>query len=343
VTPDEARKLVGGYATGSLSESERKLLYEAALEDQTLFDELAREHELKELLEEPGARERLVAALTPTPRRRPWPLMWSGAALATVAIVIVSFLIFRSPKPVEIAQVPVTQPVPAAPPAAEPAKPSPAQEPKRDAPATSKQKRAANVAAPGAVAVEAPQAPVTHPVPATPPAAERAKSLPAQAPKQKASADTAAAAPAAVPVARPPSQSSNETVQVQAQSGFVAPAGGGGARPAAARGLAMAPAKPRRFGFDYTVEPETLILRFATDGWLSLHFSPGDDTIALAHVTAGQVRREPIPNNATEAAIVVAVEAQTDPTLGVNLTRTDKSGTVEDASGKRIEFLLKFY
>jgi hypothetical protein len=40
---------------------------------------------------------------------------------------------------------------------------------------------------------------------------------------------------------------------------------------------------------------------------------------------------------------VFAVEAQTDPTLGVNLTRSDKSGTVEDPSGRRIEFLLKFY
>lgn len=117
----------------------------------------------------------------------------------------------------------------------------------------------------------------------------------------------------------------------------------GGARQPAARALTMSPARPRRFGFDYTVEPETLVLRFATDGWLSLHFSPGDDTIALAHVTAGQIRREAIPNNATEAAIVFAVQAQTDPTLGVNLTRSDKSGTVEDPSGNRIEFLLKFY
>jgi hypothetical protein len=297
VTPEDVRKLVGGYATGSLTESERKVLYEAALEDQTLFDELAREHELKELIEEPGARERLIAALTPAPRRRAWLWIWSGAPMATIAIVV-SFFVFRSPKPVEIAQVPVAiaRPVPATPPAADAAKPLPAAEPKKK--------------------VQAP-------------------------PKEKAAA--VAAVPAAVPVERPPNQPANETVQVQAQSGFVAPAGGGGGRAPAARALPMTAARPRRFGFDYTVEPDTLVLRFAADGWLSLHFAPGDDTIALAHVTAGQVRREPIPNNATEAAIVFAVEAQTDPTLGVNLTRTDKAGTVEDPSGRRIEFLLKFY
>jgi len=34
MTPDEARKLLGGYATGSLTEAERTALFEAALEDQ---------------------------------------------------------------------------------------------------------------------------------------------------------------------------------------------------------------------------------------------------------------------------------------------------------------------
>ena len=84
-------------------------------------------------------------------------------------------------------------------------------------------------------------------------------------------------------------------------------------------------------------------MKFAADGWLSLHFAPW-----RRHHRARARHRRPgppraIPNNATEAAIVFAVEAQTDPTLGVQITRPDKSGTVEDPSGKRIEFLLKFY
>ena len=65
MTPDDARKLLGGYATGSLTEAERTALFEAALEDQDLFDELAGEQVLKEVLDEPGARQRLIAALEP--------------------------------------------------------------------------------------------------------------------------------------------------------------------------------------------------------------------------------------------------------------------------------------
>ncbi len=82
VTRDEARKLLGGYATGSLTEAERKLLFDAALEDQDLFDELATEQVLKEVIEEPGARARLIAALEPEKKQRVW---WPWAAAVTVA------------------------------------------------------------------------------------------------------------------------------------------------------------------------------------------------------------------------------------------------------------------
>ena len=89
MTPLEVRKLVGGYATGSLSDAERQLLFEAALEDQELFDELMGEHALKELLEEPGARARLLAALEPAAApRRPFRIRlgpWLAAAGATSA------------------------------------------------------------------------------------------------------------------------------------------------------------------------------------------------------------------------------------------------------------------
>ena len=42
----ETERLLGGYATNTLTADERKLLYQAALEDQDLFDELAREQAL---------------------------------------------------------------------------------------------------------------------------------------------------------------------------------------------------------------------------------------------------------------------------------------------------------
>jgi hypothetical protein len=108
MTPLEVRKLVGGYATGSLSDEERQLLLEAALEDQDLFDELMGEHALKELLDEPGARARLIAALAPAaaPRKpfwiRIWP--WVAAAGATAAGVVLSFGLFRPAPPKLVAR-----------------------------------------------------------------------------------------------------------------------------------------------------------------------------------------------------------------------------------------------
>jgi hypothetical protein len=100
VTPDEARKLLGGYATGSLTEAERRILFEAALHDQELFEELASEQVLKEVLDEPGARQRLVAALEP-PRHRALLWGWAGAAAtaATLAIVVGIMVFNRTPQP----------------------------------------------------------------------------------------------------------------------------------------------------------------------------------------------------------------------------------------------------
>ena len=101
MTPLEIRKLIGGYATGSLSDAERQLLFEAALEDQELFDELMGEHALKELLEEPGANARLIAALAPvSPPPKPfwnraWP--WAASAGAVAAGVVLSLELFRPP------------------------------------------------------------------------------------------------------------------------------------------------------------------------------------------------------------------------------------------------------
>ena len=61
--PEEIRQLLGGYASGTLSEAERKFLFEAAMEDQVLFDALADEQSLKDLLEDPESRGYLQAVL----------------------------------------------------------------------------------------------------------------------------------------------------------------------------------------------------------------------------------------------------------------------------------------
>ncbi len=59
----EPRHLVGGYATDSLSEAERLELLRAALDDQALFDTLVEEDGLRELLQDPAARQELLAVL----------------------------------------------------------------------------------------------------------------------------------------------------------------------------------------------------------------------------------------------------------------------------------------
>jgi hypothetical protein len=92
---------MSSYATGSLTESERKLLFEAALDDQELFDQLAREQALKELIDQPGARDRLIAALAPAETSRArgaWkkPLAWGLAALFVVSMSVAALMLTRS-------------------------------------------------------------------------------------------------------------------------------------------------------------------------------------------------------------------------------------------------------
>ncbi len=59
----DLEKLLGGYATGTLTDAERKALLEAALEDQALFNALSDEQAVKELLDDPASRRRVLEAL----------------------------------------------------------------------------------------------------------------------------------------------------------------------------------------------------------------------------------------------------------------------------------------
>lgn len=126
MTPDEARRLLGGYATGSLTEAERTALFQAALEDQELFDELAGEQVLKEVLDEPGARQRLVTALKPSGNKEYWAMrQWAAWAVLTLTITVIFWINIprRTPPPQQIAQVmksPEPVAVPAAPPVPQP-------------------------------------------------------------------------------------------------------------------------------------------------------------------------------------------------------------------------------
>jgi hypothetical protein len=122
---DDILDLLGRYATGSLTDEERQRLFDAALSDQDLFEELAREQELKMLLEEPGARDRMIHALEAPTHRTAWIL--SAAVTAALSVVLIAFLMRPSPKPQQVAivtpppaPVTITTPEPAPQPATVP-------------------------------------------------------------------------------------------------------------------------------------------------------------------------------------------------------------------------------
>ena len=96
-------QILGGYATDTLTEEEKRHLFEAALHDQALFDTLADEEALKALLAQPEARQRILASLASSrlrqeaadasPPRVSWfrqssSLAWAGGiAAAGLALI----------------------------------------------------------------------------------------------------------------------------------------------------------------------------------------------------------------------------------------------------------------
>ena len=101
-------KLLGGYATGTLTGEERAALMQAALRDQALFDVLMDEEALRETLADPATRSALLRALDPAAKavawwRNPWPWTGLGAVAAAVALVVVLRPV-DPPVPVQMAQ-----------------------------------------------------------------------------------------------------------------------------------------------------------------------------------------------------------------------------------------------
>jgi hypothetical protein len=129
----EAEKLLGGFATGTLSAQEKTELFAAALKHQELFDALADEEALRELLADPKARQQLLEVLEEEPKvvpfwRRPVVL---GLAAGLMLLVTTTMLVRRQP---ELASPVTRKPSDSAPkPAGTPAAPPPRTEAKRSA------------------------------------------------------------------------------------------------------------------------------------------------------------------------------------------------------------------
>jgi hypothetical protein len=115
---EDVHNLLGGFAAGILTDRERELLFTAALKDQKLFDALADEEALRELLNDPVSRSRLLQAVeTAKPGAWGWlsgwmrrPAYWAIAGGGVAALTLVVALLWEKtavsirPAQVEIAQ-----------------------------------------------------------------------------------------------------------------------------------------------------------------------------------------------------------------------------------------------
>jgi hypothetical protein len=108
--PEDAKKLLGGYATGTLTDAEQQALFAAALEDQELFDAIAGEQSLREVLADPAVKAELLAALEERPRQ--WWSWRPAAVLAMAGLAAVAVVVVRQngPAPRIVAEVKVAAP-----------------------------------------------------------------------------------------------------------------------------------------------------------------------------------------------------------------------------------------
>ena len=322
MTRDEIRGLIGGYATGSLSEAERKLLFEAALDDQELFDELAREQALKELLEAPGVKPRLIGALAPQLQKAWWAKAWIWAATGAFAVaVIAGFVLFQKPREVQIAQVTAPAPVP------EPPAPPPILSPP-SAPAPVIPKQAVPIA----------PAPVSK---KTPP------------PQRDIEALAAVPAPAR-PLAPQPAPAVGTGAIPAGDSGAGAGGGGGGGRGgraagfggvvgganrAAGQSFAALAARPSSFSFNYSVTPDGL-LRITPEapGFLTLGVN---NTVAATvlfsgrPVQAGSAIDVMLPADSTSATIILEASPPTAQAKETDISDAVANGATDPPSGTK--------
>lgn len=115
----EADKMIGGYASGMLTAYEQRVLFEAALRDQDVFDALVQDQALKELLDDPVTRRRLIDAMAPAstgPARgwmssarawlkRPAHLALAGSLATALLVSVVVLEVYRQasvPPPEEV-------------------------------------------------------------------------------------------------------------------------------------------------------------------------------------------------------------------------------------------------
>jgi hypothetical protein len=342
MTREDIHKLIAGYATGTLTEEERRALFAAALDDQELFDELAREQELKELIDEPGVRERLLASLDaslePVSRTRAWwdRSHWTWAAAATTAAILLGVYLTQprepkrlavmmpQPPPISVAPVPFAEPPPVNSPA-----------PALPAPATVR----------GSVSPALPP-----PEPALQKVAEQtSKDQAVAAPRQEAVAEAPPLLKQPQPAAAPdPAARTVTPIPIQPQALTGAGVGGrGGGRGGAVGGFAgnrFVDKTETGFGLDYAVTAEgRLRIVPSANGFLSVS-AASQLVISNRQVTAGSPQEIPLPDGAASATIVFSAQSITDSIQNIVKNPMDAaSGTISDpnpSTTSRLELVI---
>ena len=341
---DEINDLIGRYATGSLTAEEQRRLYDAALDDQDLFDQLAHEEHVKQLLAEPGARDRLIHALQPPRRKTGW--IFGVAATAALTVVIGVFLMRPpAPKPTEVA---------VAKPSAAVAIESAPQKAEAPVPATSAPKPltgSTTVAQPSG-APEASKQKIAAEEPARDALRDSRKDVSAEAVAAEKKADES------------PAMDRKEAVQATAPPAVASQAAGGSASQYRAQN---APGGPRQenaqqnapqnkvgalgristlsktaepFGIHYSIEtPGHLILVPSADGFLSVKSKDGVVLFAQKRIAAGIVLDLALPESGTSVSIVFSASAAPQQTTPVK--RSDQEGTVRGSGNLAIDLEIK--
>lgn len=109
---EDIHNLLGGYATGTLTEAERKALFDAALDDQELFSALADEEKLRELLDDPAARAEVIRSLEASRGGAWWK--WPAVAVSAATIALVFSVVILRDNPTKPARYARVEPPPSA-------------------------------------------------------------------------------------------------------------------------------------------------------------------------------------------------------------------------------------
>jgi len=335
---DDVRKLLAGYATNTLTEAERKTLFEAALKDQELFDALQEDQAVKDVLDDPASRAEVHHALIenrtePAKWMRWW--VWSGAATAAAAaVLIVAFTHWNQPVPgTEMAS--RNAPLPAAPKPAE----SVSSEPGRSLDQLSaKSSGHESERAPTSRSIRPPlkRSQADHEVALAPPPPP---------------ATAIAPAPAAAPEISQQSASKDQSLQTQSQSAIALAAREGGVAGGAVNAMLATPIRYTvlKQNADGSSQPLTRDKELRTGDAVRLLVVPASaGYLSLERFGAGEWKRV-FPNSPPGVA-VTAEKNYTIPDSPVQIQDTDQqfrlrlipaSGNVTTISGDRPQALTR--